>query len=766
MKKLKLLSGLLLSAIFLTSCGTKAVTQNSSKAIESKATSEVSSSEDVSSKASSSITTKIIESSSVAYSTDVSSSVASNDAKSSNSSTILESSSAVSSTATSSSVAAASSVASSTSSASSSITSSSSEASSSSSSNSTDEKDEDPTLEALEVTVSKEQKVIVGDTYIPDQYVSAVVSYSNNRLKNVSATATYTCDTSVAGTATCTVEYGGLTDTFDVTVYQPVALSTVDYNVYYNGNEAKNLSGDISSDIIFADESGVALDNTNGIYTVISSSASSQLPYFYGSQIRLYGNSNNNQIQFDFASGYVATKVTFTVIANKNDVSSYLINGESYSVTTSKSIKVELDYSSSPITTLLFQNPSTENARLYISDIVITLGTETTEILDITNHSYVKDEAVDPTCETDGYVTYICEETAETLTVVIPKTGHMLDSTGYCAYCGKQFLINVPDDYFTSSDVVIYDTDDENPYGIDLTKYGSDTHAIFYDSYISYLTIDPYESVESSSFYLNYSIATTYEDAYYRSAHYLLSGHIDSYYLPTSNTKYLDSTAIRCQTGTYILDYDGNYVGYFVNSSNPYVVFYGGAYISLEDVAAYLLAFGEVPVNSNYSTSTPDRSKALSEWGQYGRVNIADFSGDNTKYPYEPVLTDISGCGGSTQYTESDYGSSGGFDVGGSTVSAYTDGTYIARGTCRFVFVNMKNDNLYDINKRHVFYTYNHYNDFNEYLNYENGWSNRFGNETAGNAYCSGSSAWDSNTMVSPTPVPEYVLQSSSLMFS
>ncbi|MCR5112772.1 MAG: hypothetical protein K6A63_02420 [Acholeplasmatales bacterium] len=757
MKKLKLLSGLLLSAIFLTSCGTKTVTPNSSKAIETNSTSDISSSEDVSSEAQSSSSNSSEASSSIEVSSTVSSSESS-------SSTSASSSSAESSSASSSSVASSSISASSTASASSVV--SSSVASSSSSSSSTEIPDEDPTLETLEVTVSKEQKVIVGDTYIPDQYVSAVVSYSNNRLKNVSATATYTCDTSVAGTATCTVEYGGLTDTFDVTVYQPVALSTVDYNVYYNSNEAKNLSGDISSDIIFADESGVALDNTNGIYTVTSSSTGSQLPYFYGSQIRLYGNSNNNQIQFDFESGYVATKVTFTVIANKNDVSSYLINGESYSVTTSESINVELDYSSSPISTLLIQNTMTINARLYISDIVITLGTETTEMLDITNHTYVKDEAVDPTCETDGYVTYICEETAETLTVIIPKTGHMLDSTGYCAYCGKQFLINVPDDYFTSSDVVIYDTDDENPYGIDLTKYGSDTHAIFYDSYVSYLTIDPYENVDSASFYSDYSIATTYEDAYYRSAHYLLSGHIDSYYLPTSNTKYSDSTAIRCQTGTYILDYDGNYVGYFVNSSNPYIVFYGGAYISLEDVAAYLLAFGEVPVNSNYSTSTTDRSKALSEWGQYGRVNIADFSGDNTTYPYEPVLTDISGCGGSTQYTESDYGSSGGFDVGGSTVSAYTDGKYIARGTCRFVFVNMKNDNLYDINKRHVFYTYNHYNDFNEYLNYENGWSNRFGNETAGNAYCSGSSAWNSSTMVSPTPVPEYVLQSSSLMFS
>ena len=37
-------------------------------------------------------------------------------------------------------------------------------------------------------------------------------------------------------------------------------------------------------------------------------------------------------------------------------------------------------------------------------------------------------------------------------------------------------------------------------------------------------------------------------------------------------------------------------------------------------------------------------------------------------------------------------------------------------------------------NERHVFYTYNHYNDFEEYLNYEGGFTSRFGNESVGNS--------------------------------
>ena len=39
---------------------------------------------------------------------------------------------------------------------------------------------------------------------------------------------------------------------------------------------------------------------------------------------------------------------------------------------------------------------------------------------------------------------------------------------------------------------------------------------------------------------------------------------------------------------------------------------------------------------------------------------------------------------------------------------------------------------MYEYGELHVFYTYNHYEDFQEYLNYYGGWSDRFGFETGG----------------------------------
>ena len=53
---------------------------------------------------------------------------------------------------------------------------------------------------------------------------------------------------------------------------------------------------------------------------------------------------------------------------------------------------------------------------------------------------------------------------------------------------------------------------------------------------------------------------------------------------------------------------------------------------------------------------------------------------------------------------------------------------------------------------RYVFYTYNHYNDFQEYLNYKNGWGEIFGNITGGGT----NSSKDPN-QCNPTPYVETV---------
>ena len=53
----------------------------------------------------------------------------------------------------------------------------------------------------------------------------------------------------------------------------------------------------------------------------------------------------------------------------------------------------------------------------------------------------------------------------------------------------------------------------------------------------------------------------------------------------------------------------------------------------------------------------------------------------------------------------------------------------------RIVYVKSRyGAQITDPNERYVFYTYNHYNDFTEYLNYFGGWGQIFGNVTGGGA--------------------------------
>ena len=82
------------------------------------------------------------------------------------------------------------------------------------------------------------------------------------------------------------------------------------------------------------------------------------------------------------------------------------------------------------------------------------------------------------------------------------------------------------------SDITTYTNGEENPYNINLDTYGSDVTVYFYEPNLSILT-DPYASLNKSDFYENYEVATTYEDAYFRSKHFLMSGDITPQnYLP------------------------------------------------------------------------------------------------------------------------------------------------------------------------------------------------------------------------------------------
>ena len=264
-------------------------------------------------------------------------------------------------------------------------------------------------------------------------------------------------------------------------------------------------------------------------------------------------------------------------------------------------------------------------------------------------------------------------------------------------------------------------------------------------------TSDPYVDMTEEEFYANYTPATSYMDAYYRTKHYFMSGSIEaqdqaptiSEYQPMEDGKYVRNTsAIYSEDGNtyYVIDAYGNIVNR---------IFKGAAYVTLEEVAAHLFAFGTTP--ANYISSKKGNPQSNS-WGIYLRLNYSRFSGDTYKYPYEPVLPNISGCGGSLQYYEIDIGTTGTDCDPNYYAYLYNDGYSITRGAARIVYTvhDINGNKIIDVNEKFLFYTYNHYNDFQEYLNYQGGWGEMFGNITGGGTI---SSKYDYN----PTPYVEVV---------
>ena len=306
------------------------------------------------------------------------------------------------------------------------------------------------------------------------------------------------------------------------------------------------------------------------------------------------------------------------------------------------------------------------------------------------------------------------------------------------------------------SDIDIYTNEERNPYGVDLNKYGSNVSVYFYEPNITTIS-DPYTNVNKTEFYANYERATTYEDAYYRTKHNLMSGDItDQTHLHDEGKLVEEDKAIKFTDATYVLDADGKYLAFIPNviEGENYIIFYGAAYTSLNDVSAYLLAFGSVPANQ--IANKKNTSQAISLWGKYGRVNDSEFYGGDS-YKYEPDLptNDI------YLFHEIDFGTIGNYYTGTRKQSLYNNGSSITRGAARLVYT--ADSKVTRIDDRKVFYTYNHYNDFQEYLNYHNGWGVRFGNESAGNPYCSGKSDYNSS-FLPPTPCPETLLKKYSDM--
>lgn len=263
---------------------------------------------------------------------------------------------------------------------------------------------------------------------------------------------------------------------------------------------------------------------------------------------------------------------------------------------------------------------------------------------------------------------------------------------------------------------------------------------------------DPYANMTKQEFYSNYQEATSYMDAYYRSLHGFMSGSIDEQEVMPTISEYQPM-----ENGLYLK----NSYSYYLADGNTYLVvdaygeivktiYKGGGYVTLEDVAAYLFAFGDIPANY---TSKKSGNPTSSIWGEYLRLNNSQFSGNTSKYPYEPELPNISGCGGDLEYYEIDLGTNGKTDLWYGS-APYNNGYDITRGAARIVYsrYDENGDKIIDINEKYVFYTYNHYNDFQEYLNYEGGWGKMFGNITGGGTL---SSKNDYN----PTPYVATVLR-------
>lgn len=259
---------------------------------------------------------------------------------------------------------------------------------------------------------------------------------------------------------------------------------------------------------------------------------------------------------------------------------------------------------------------------------------------------------------------------------------------------------------------------------------------------------DPYTNVNKTQFYENYTISNSYIDSYFRSMHGLLCGELidedgsvkqhEDAPMHDENTYYKNSLA------RFGINSDGERISYTINTldGTDYTIYKGGIYVSMNDVAAYLFAFNELP--KNYLAGASLKDDAEFYYGELGRVNFNRYSGpSSSKYQYEPYLK---GQDDKTlYYREADFGA----NIGGDHYFTYQDkyNSRNGRGPFRFLVANSY-DSSYTYNKssteystpnptliddRYVYYTWNHYNDFVEYLNYYDGFANPFGNVTAGN---------------------------------
>ena len=309
---------------------------------------------------------------------------------------------------------------------------------------------------------------------------------------------------------------------------------------------------------------------------------------------------------------------------------------------------------------------------------------------------------------------------------------------------------NISDDETDNSDVSSSGNqiaDDSQQDNVNDENQGDDTATI-----CNHGADDPYQNISKTEFYADYTTSCCNLDATYRSKHGLLSGSLDvpGQYANEAENRPTHSGKFIRNTATVYLDNGNTYVVMDSAGNEVMRIHKAGGYITLEEVAAYMYAFGGTygSIPANYTSKKGGKPNS-SIWGEYLRVNHSYFIGNTDKYPYEPELPDISGCGGSLQYYEMDIGTTG-TTTPGYAPEPYIEGNSINRGAARLVYTrqDLNRNGLYENNEVYVFYTHNHYNDFREYLNYYGGWGEMFGNVTGGGVY-------SSKTDANPTPYVE-----------
>ena len=134
--------------------------------------------------------------------------------------------------------------------------------------------------------------------------------------------------------------------------------------------------------------------------------------------------------------------------------------------------------------------------------------------------------------------------------------------------------------------------------------------------------VDPYEGMDAFDFYLNYEPAESYLDSFYRSRHGFMSGDIE----PTRSGEHPVNANRPMEGDQYVRNssaiYEDGGMTYTVldeNGDKAYSVYYGGGYITAEEVAAYIYAFGETPGNyiDNKQPNSQEDEEQWELWDKY-----------------------------------------------------------------------------------------------------------------------------------------------------